>query len=79
MPVLFLQGPEEPEDNFRIKRFIAKYTINPALAHGMSHIIGSVEVGKLADLCLWKPSFFGAKPEMIIKGRGMRPCSAEAL
>ena len=45
----------------------------------MSHIIGSVEVGKLADLCLWKPSFFGTKPEMIIKGWGMRPCSAEAL
>jgi urease alpha subunit len=62
------QGLVEPEDNFRIKRYIAKYTINPALAHGMSHVIGSVEVGKLADLCLWKPAFFGAKPEMIIKG-----------
>eukprot|EP00439_Symbiodinium_sp_Y106_P017671 s6138_g2.t1 len=55
-------------DNTRIKRYIAKYTINPALAHGMSHIIGSVEVGKLADLCLWQPSFFGSKPEMVIKG-----------
>jgi urease len=55
-------------DNFRVKRYIAKYTINPALAHGMSHMIGSVEIGKLADLCLWKPSFFGAKPEMIVKG-----------
>ena len=55
-------------DNFRIKRFIAKYTINPAIAHGMSHLIGSVEVGKLADLVLWKPAFFGAKPELIIKG-----------
>jgi urease len=56
------------DDNFRIKRYIAKYTINPAITHGMSHKIGSVEVGKLADLVLWKPSFFGAKPEMIIKG-----------
>jgi len=59
---------EEPADNFRIKRFIAKYTINPAIAHGMSHLIGSVEVGKLADLCLWRPAFFGAKPEQVIKG-----------
>ena len=55
-------------DNFRIKRYISKYTINPALAHGMSHLIGSVEVGKLADLVLWKPAFFGSKPEMVIKG-----------
>jgi len=61
-------GEEEPADNFRIKRFIAKYTINPAIAHGMSHIIGSVEVGKMADLCLWRPAFFGAKPEQVIKG-----------
>jgi urease subunit alpha len=55
-------------DNTRIKRYISKYTINPALAHGMAHIIGSIEVGKLADLVLWKPAFFGAKPEMVIKG-----------
>ncbi|HEX4000347.1 MAG TPA: urease subunit alpha [Pirellulales bacterium] len=55
-------------DNLRIRRFIAKYTINPAIAHGMSHLIGSVEVGKLADLVLWRPAFFGAKPEMVIKG-----------
>ena len=55
-------------DNVRIKRFVAKYTINPAIAHGMSHLVGSVEVGKLADLVLWKPAFFGAKPELIIKG-----------
>jgi urease subunit alpha len=55
-------------DNFRIKRYIAKYTINPALSHGMAHAIGSVEVGKLADLILWKPAFFGAKPELVIKG-----------
>ncbi len=55
-------------DNFRAKRYIAKYTINPAITHGISKVIGSVEVGKLADLVLWKPAFFGAKPEMIIKG-----------
>ncbi|KAH7670982.1 Urease gamma/gamma-beta subunit protein [Dioscorea alata] len=55
-------------DNFRIKRYIAKYTINPAIANGFSNYVGSVEVGKLADLVMWKPSFFGAKPEMVIKG-----------
>jgi urease subunit alpha len=55
-------------DNMRIKRYISKYTINPAIAHGMAHLIGSVEVGKLADLVLWKPALFGAKPEMVIKG-----------
>src|SRR5215467_1259753 len=55
-------------DNQRIRRYVAKYTINPAIAHGVSHLIGSVEVGKLADLVLWKPAFFGAKPEMVIKG-----------
>jgi len=55
-------------DNVRIKRYISKYTINPALAHGMAHLIGSIEVGKLADLVLWKPAMFGAKPEMVLKG-----------
>jgi len=55
-------------DNFRVKRYLAKYTINPAVAHGFSHEVGSVEVGKLADLVLWKPGLFGAKPEMIVKG-----------
>jgi len=55
-------------DNFRIKRYIAKYTINPAITHGLAHEIGSVEEGKLADLVLWKPAFFGVKPSMIIKG-----------
>jgi urease subunit alpha len=55
-------------DNFRIKRYIAKYTINPALTHGISHVVGSVEVGKLADLVVWKPAFFGVKPFTIIKG-----------
>lgn len=55
-------------DNFRVKRYISKYTINPAIAQGMSHIIGSVEVGKLADLVLWQPAHFGTKPTMVIKG-----------
>jgi urease subunit alpha len=55
-------------DNFRVKRFIAKYTINPAITHGISEYVGSIEPGKMADLVLWKPSMFGAKPEMIIKG-----------
>mmetsp|Transcript_3700 Transcript_3700/g.8868 ORF Transcript_3700/g.8868 Transcript_3700/m.8868 type:complete len:872 (+) Transcript_3700:582-3197(+) len=55
-------------DNFRIRRYIAKYTINPAVAHGISHVVGSIEVGKLADLVMWKPMFFGSKPEIIIKG-----------
>ncbi len=54
-------------DNVRVKRYIAKYTINPAIAHGMSGSIGSVEVGKLADLCLWSPAFFGVKPDLVIK------------
>ncbi len=62
--------PEEKgdNDNIRIKRYLSKYTINPALAHGMAHVIGSIEVGKLADLVLWKPAMFGAKPEMVLKG-----------
>ncbi|MEO8413185.1 MAG: urease subunit alpha [Ginsengibacter sp.] len=55
-------------DNFRAKRYVAKYTINPAITHGISEYVGSVEVGKFADLVLWKPALFGAKPEMIIKG-----------
>jgi urease subunit alpha len=55
-------------DNFRVKRYIAKYTTNPAITHGISEHVGSVEVGKLADLVLWKPAFFGVKPEMVIKG-----------
>jgi len=55
-------------DNERVKRYIAKYTINPAIAHGISHEVGSIEVGKLADLVLWKPKFFGAKAGVIIKG-----------
>jgi len=55
-------------DNERIKRYVAKYTVNPAVAHGMSHLIGTLEVGKLADIVLWNPAMFGAKPEMVIKG-----------
>ena len=62
--------PEESQhsDNFRVKRYVAKYTINPAITHGLSHEIGSIEIGKLADVVLWKPAFFGAKPSMVIKG-----------
>jgi urease subunit alpha len=55
-------------DNFRVRRYIAKYTINPAIAHGIATEVGSIEVGKLADLVLWKPAFFGVKPELVIKG-----------
>jgi urease subunit alpha len=55
-------------DNFRAKRYVAKYTINPAIAHGIAEYVGSVEEGKLADLCLWRPAFFGVKPEIVIKG-----------
>ena len=55
-------------DNERVKRYIAKYTINPAIAHGISEEVGSIEVGKLADFVLWKPAFFGVKPEQIVKG-----------
>jgi urease subunit alpha len=55
-------------DNLRVKRYIAKYTINPALTHGIANYVGSIEVGKIADLCLWRPAFFGVKPELVIKG-----------
>jgi urease subunit alpha len=63
-----LADEKNGNDNVRIKRYVSKYTINPALAHGMAHLIGSVETGKLADLVLWKPAMFGAKPEMVLKG-----------
>jgi urease subunit alpha len=63
-----LQGERGDNDNLRIRRYIAKYTINPALTHGIAHEVGSVEVGKLADLVLWKPAFFGVKPELVLKG-----------
>ncbi|EXI75293.1 MAG: Urease subunit alpha [Candidatus Accumulibacter sp. SK-11] len=61
-------GDGQPSDNFRVKRYLAKYTINPAITHGISHLVGSIEVGKLADLVLWKPAFFGVKPSLILKG-----------
>jgi urease subunit alpha len=63
-----LTGDSDRNDNTRAKRYVAKYTINPALTHGIADYVGSVEVGKLADLCLWKPAFFGVKPELVIKG-----------
>jgi urease subunit alpha len=66
------RGPLQPDssrnDNFRVKRYVAKYTINPAITHGIAHEVGSIEKGKLADLVLWRPAFFGAKTAMIIKG-----------
>ncbi|WP_050029242.1 urease subunit alpha [Verrucomicrobium sp. BvORR034] len=64
-----LDGPAHgAADNFRAMRYVAKYTINPAIAHGLSHEVGSIEVGKLADLVVWKPMFFGVKPEVVLKG-----------
>ena len=63
-----LQAGSARNDNFRVKRYLAKYTINPAITHGISHIVGSIEVGKFADLVLWKPAFFGVKPTLILKG-----------
>ena len=63
--------PEDKDsgnDNFRVKRYVAKYTINPAISHGIAQHVGSLKVGKLADIVLWKPALFGVKPEMIIKG-----------
>ena len=57
-----------PADNFRALRYVAKYTINPAITHGVAHDVGSIEIGKLADLVLWKPAFFGVKPETVLKG-----------
>jgi urease subunit alpha len=70
-----LAGEKSGSDNLRARRYVAKYTINPAIAHGVAHEIGSVETGKFADLVLWKPAFFGVKPEMIVKG-GMIAWSA---
>ncbi len=63
-----LPGDSQPADNLRAKRYIAKYTINPAITHGISNYVGSIEPGKIADLVLWKPAFFGVKPETVIKG-----------
>ncbi|KQZ39887.1 urease subunit alpha [Duganella sp. Root1480D1] len=69
-----LPGDDGRNDNTRVKRYVAKYTINPAIAHGVSHVVGSLEVGKLADLVLWRPAFFGVKPSMVLKG-GMIACA----
>jgi urease subunit alpha len=63
-----LAQDDAQHDNFRVRRYVAKYTINPAITHGIAHEVGSVEVGKLADLVLWRPAFFGVKPALIIKG-----------
>ena len=63
-----LAEDNERHDNFRAKRYIAKYTINPAITHGIAHAVGSIEVGKIADIVVWKPAFFGVKPSMILKG-----------
>jgi urease subunit alpha len=63
-----LPGESARNDNQRIRRYIAKYTINPAITHGVAHEVGSIEVGKLADLVLWKPAFFGVKPSLVLKG-----------
>lgn len=63
-----LPQDNEHNDNFRVKRYIAKYTINPAITHGISHEVGSIETGKLADLVIWQPAFFGVKPSLILKG-----------
>lgn len=64
-------GDTEGTDNGRIKRYVAKYTINPAIAHGISHIVGSIEPGKFADLVVWDPRYFGVKPDMVLKGGGI--------
>src|SRR5690606_10288462 len=61
-------APDTDSDNTRIKRYIAKYTINPAITHGISHLVGSVEPGKFADLVIWSPMFFGVKPDLVLKG-----------
>lgn len=63
-----LSEDSDRNDNFRAKRYVAKYTINPAITHGIANYVGSIEVGKLADLCLWRPAFFGVKPELVLKG-----------
>lgn len=63
-----LEGDAEGRDNTRVKRYIAKYTVNPAITHGVSHLVGSVAVGQLADLVLWTPANFGTRPEMVLKG-----------
>ena len=63
-----LSEDDDGNDNFRVKRYVAKYTINPAITHGVAHEVGSIEVGKLADMVLWRPAFFGVKPSLVLKG-----------
>ncbi|TNF60791.1 MAG: urease subunit alpha, partial [Burkholderiales bacterium] len=63
-----LPGDSGRNDNFRVRRYVAKYTVNPAIAHGIAHIVGSLEVGKWADIVVWKPAFFGVKPTLVLKG-----------
>jgi urease subunit alpha len=63
-----LEGDSSRSDNARVKRYVAKYTINPAITHGIAHAVGSLEPGKIADIVLWRPAFFGVKPSMILKG-----------
>jgi urease subunit alpha len=63
-----LDGDTDRHDNARVKRYVAKYTINPALAHGIAHEVGSIKVGNWADLVLWRPAFFGVKPSLVLKG-----------
>jgi urease subunit alpha len=63
-----LEGDPAQHDNFRVKRYVAKYSINPAITQGISHEVGSIEAGKLADLVFWKPAFFGVKPALVLKG-----------
>src|SRR5205814_7649902 len=63
-----LKGDPRTNDNARVKRYVSKYTINPAIAHGIAHAVGSIEAGKIADVVLWKPAFFGVKPTLIVKG-----------
>ena len=63
-----LSQDSDRNDNYRVKRYISKVTINPAIAHGINKHVGSIEKGKIADLVLWKPSFFAVKPELVVKG-----------
>jgi urease subunit alpha len=68
-PAGALPGEKTGSDNLRVRRYVAKFTINPAIAHGIAHEVGSVETGKFADLVLWQPAFFGVKPELDHQGR----------
>ena len=74
-----LAGRYRRNDNVRVKRYVAKYTINPAIAHGIAHEVGSIEAGKLADLVLWSPAFFGVKPDLVHQGRHRSPARRWAI